>query len=63
MTIQPGITRILSGIPSVKPASVSHAPPRRIVYTLFIQSGGDTTLSGAAAKGSSIIADVGKNLT
>ncbi|GKX57437.1 hypothetical protein SOASR030_35490 [Leminorella grimontii] len=31
--------------------------------TLFIQSGGDTTLSGAAAKGSSIIADVGKNLT
>ncbi|QLR44659.1 hemagglutinin repeat-containing protein [Enterobacter sp. RHBSTW-00994] len=31
--------------------------------TLFIQSGGDTTLSGATAKGKSIIADVGKNLT
>ena len=31
--------------------------------TLFLQSGGDTTLSGATARGHSIIADVGRNLT
>ncbi|XKY05524.1 hypothetical protein V6P92_15925 [Dickeya ananatis] len=26
MTMQPGMTRIFNGIPSVNPASVSHAP-------------------------------------
>lgn len=31
--------------------------------TLFLQSGGDTTLSGATASGNTVLAGVGKNLT